>query len=484
MEEYLESALPIDLVLFMFHFAHHLLVRQPEQDMEVVMPLASGAQFETKDKWRKLIDKLDIQHFHEKCEVDNATQMKNMSHTTENFFLQLRIAPFAQYTQYEYEFELNDQRGVLSVMLSKNSLLPPDLPGHIANKVYQVNFENMENGAGKVFFALVNSYSELEMTYVSESFTDYLIQYTGVALEYGEVPRQGSYGVNDLVVPLPRDQKPRQSILLPQPIDWDIGSYFPTYFTQEPDNSGLFLFDAIDRHYNLKKIRQSPVPTFDNPTGIPFEHPPLELFGGMKNMNWKPYHDLLATRYPISTLNRLIDFGSGRRPIRHEVEFNQDIYDLLPHMAQEWIASTQCKYALMTDLRSSKTVAKIFSTATIDTSRLVSEADIEQIGQKTMKLRELFQLHQQYLPICLYYRNFMSGLEYIETEKYFQDHLNGVNIGIPKYSSQDLDIISDRLNYQLTFLTGYIERLPLRSSLLKISNKYLNNSFAVTWKHL
>jgi hypothetical protein len=171
------------------------------------------------------------------------------------------------------------------------------------------------------------------------------MQYTGVALEYGSVPQFESHmEANDLIVPLPRDQSPRNSVLLPQPTNWDIGNYLPTYFTQGHNLATPPLFDTLDRRYSLETQAKKPYPPFDNPEAIKLSHPPYELFNGATVMNWKPYHDLLASQNMSPTKNRLVDFGSGKFPERKQIEINQDIYDLLQRKAQEWMTSTPCKY--------------------------------------------------------------------------------------------------------------------------------------------
>ncbi|KAI8579912.1 hypothetical protein K450DRAFT_239703 [Umbelopsis ramanniana AG] len=281
--------------------------------------------------------------------------MQNFPQSAAEFFLSLKLAPFARYSEYDCD----GHKDGLFVMLSNNDLPPSDLPDHVANNQYRINFDNVCNERAKVFYVSVASVYHYHIRYISESFTDYLIQYTGLALECGSVPQYELHmGVNDLIVSLPREQSPRESILLPQPKDWDIGNYLPTYFTQERDLTIPYLFDTLDRRYSPETKATKPYPPFDNPDAIKFDYPSFELFRGAMLMNWKPYHDLLADRNLSPRINRLVDYGSGKFPERKQIDINQDIHDLLQRKAQEWISSTP---------------------STIGTTRCFNEVEVNQI---------------------------------------------------------------------------------------------------------
>jgi hypothetical protein len=122
-------------------------------------------------------------------------------------------------------------------------------------------------------------------------------------------------------------------------------------------------------------------------------------------------------------------------------------------------------------------------TATISNTSRFNEVEVELIQQKTGALHELFQLHQRCLPICLYYFNGIKSLHYIETEKYFQDHLNGVNSGTPKYSSDELDTISTRLKNQLNRLGFETGRFPSLHH-HHINKVDLSNIIQFTWEQI
>ena len=232
MEDIMQSAMPIDLVVYMYHFAHHLPVIQlgihKEED---ALPIASGEAFESTDEWQKLYDKFDIRHYMRYRPRTPQFRLQKVSRTTMNYMLQFKFAPFAQLDDYECD----DLKSGLTVMLSKNDSPPADLPPFVATDGYEINLESTINSIGKAFI-MHSQDGGYVLQYVGESFTDYFVQYTGVALNYGKVPLWQEEGIGDLTVDLPRDHSPRISVLLPQPIDcWDINSYFPTYFTHEKD---------------------------------------------------------------------------------------------------------------------------------------------------------------------------------------------------------------------------------------------------------
>jgi hypothetical protein len=248
MEDIMKSAMPIDLVVYMYHFAHHLPVIQfGNEKAEDVLPIASGEAFESTDEWRYLYDKFDIRQYMRHRPRTPQFRLQEVSKTTMKYMLQFKFAPFAQLDDYECD----DLKSGLTVMLSKNNSPPADLPAFVATDGYEINLERTVNSIGKAFI-MHSQDGGYVLQYIGESFTDYFVQYTGVALNYGKVPLWLGEGIGDLTVDLPRDNSPRISVLLPQPIDcWDINSYFPTYFTHEKDIINDFSWK--DKH--LKNVK-------------------------------------------------------------------------------------------------------------------------------------------------------------------------------------------------------------------------------------
>jgi hypothetical protein len=121
--------------------------------------------------------------------------------------------------------------------------------------------------------------------------------------------------------------------------------------------------------------------------------------------------------------------------------------------------------------------------ATIGSTRRFDKVEIEQIKQKTATLQQLFQLHQHCLPISLYYTYPPSSLEYIETQKFLQDHIHGVTLGTPKYSVDDLNILAARLQYQLNGLGCQIGRFPIRNVGYNVNIRNISNLNEFAWEY-
>lgn len=338
MEAYLKSIFPIDLIVFMTFYAHQVRTDH-EDECSTAMSIASGWDFDGEDNWKDLMVDFHPRQFDRGCRVKRASRLANISSTTKSFLQQMKFAPFSKVSEYECE----GVKAVVSVMLSKNDQPPPMLPESVINSVYTLMFENTPNSAGKVFYQSLYAEYNFLIEYISESFTDYFIQYAGVALQYGEVPDEEMKGAGDLSTRLPRDDGPRQSILLPQPIGWDIGNYFPTYFTAEKEMVG-FRHTSVENCMAHLLKEHGPVPEVDNPDHIPIKDPPSDLFYGCSMNCWKPYHDFLKAENPSTAVNRLADFGYGKCPPVSSVKMNQDIYDILRHMVRQWMSSTACKF--------------------------------------------------------------------------------------------------------------------------------------------
>ncbi|KAH8552971.1 hypothetical protein BGW37DRAFT_518939 [Umbelopsis sp. PMI_123] len=98
-------------------------------------------------------------------------------------------------------------------------------------------------------------------------YTDNLVHYTGVVLEYGEVPNPASAGWSDLIARLPRDQSPKPLILLLQLDDCYIVNGHPPYFSQSAYLETPFLETRLEQLFDLEDATKSPIPEVDYPNG-------------------------------------------------------------------------------------------------------------------------------------------------------------------------------------------------------------------------
>ncbi|KAH8552970.1 hypothetical protein BGW37DRAFT_487893 [Umbelopsis sp. PMI_123] len=341
MEAYLKSALPIDMVIFMVYFAHHVRPR-PNTSLSGMtygysLSILSSDEFLCEKKWEDMVHEVSWLRFDVKFPLQNEKRrLYHISRGTRQFLNQLRFAPFARVSK------AGNYRGsniALSVMLSKNQDPPSDLPNTVTNQVYRLDTKHMPNAVGKVFITLTRANHRYDTHLVSESFTDYLLQYAGVVLEYGDIPIAGDMRQIDLMVRLPRPQIPKPSILLPQPPYWDICHYLPTCFPKLdvplnplPDRSDISQvmssITAYERLIDMEKLPSIPIP-------IPTKY----INSSIYKYHWNTCYGLLVLRNPLTISKRLVDCS-----IRNGIDIDQVSYDMLEYIAQEWITATPCKF--------------------------------------------------------------------------------------------------------------------------------------------
>jgi hypothetical protein len=97
---------------------------------------------------------------------------------------------------------------------------------------------------------------------------------------------------------------------------------------------------------NPENAAELMVQQIDNPDNILLQNPPESMFRGYSMAKWKPYQDFLSSREKRIKKNTLDDFGRGRLPTEREVhiDMNNDIYDILRSMVDNWKASCPCEY--------------------------------------------------------------------------------------------------------------------------------------------
>jgi F-box-like len=330
------ATFPIDFVIFAIYFAHHLRVDQFNRH-EPSMGLVSGECFENPHLWKYWADKfnfaaLDLGH-------SEPIMMEGYGLLQDQAFRNMMIFPFSQLTKCD---ELNKAQ-FLGMSLSKDNSFPPMRPKDGRLPILPDD-SNLEDASGFVYRA---SFTALqEKTYgleaLCESFTDYLIQYTGVVLEYGDVPQYGRVGFVDLMIGLPREHRPKVSILLPHALDWDIGSYLPTEFTRMDSN--IPVFTSLEHQINCSKsMAVDSVDNFDHAAESPVAVPPRHLFMAAKDKcrRNKPHsrHDVA----PKPNIMKLADFGIGQYPPVNTIRLPSDVYQGLMEQAEEWIATSGCK---------------------------------------------------------------------------------------------------------------------------------------------
>lgn len=333
------TTFPIDFVIFAIYFAHHLQVNQSNRH-EPSIGIALGECFENPHLWKYWADKFNFQAL----DWDNSEpiMMEGYGLLQDQPFRNMMVFPFAQLTKCD---ELNKAQ-FLGMSLSKDDSFPPMRPkdGRLPHIPDDSNFEDASGFVYRASFTALE-----EKTYglegLCESFTDYLVQYTGVVLEYGDVPQYGRVGFVDLMTRLPREYCPKLSILLPHSLDWDIGSYLPTEFTRM--DSSIPVFTSLEHQIDCNHTMDlDSVDKFGQAAGSSVAVLPWHLFMAARDkyqLN-QPHsrHDVA----PKPNIMKLADFGAGHYPPVDTIQLPSAVYQGLKEQAEEWITTSGCKCKL------------------------------------------------------------------------------------------------------------------------------------------
>jgi hypothetical protein len=92
-------------------------------------------------------------------------------------------------------------------------------------------------------------------------------------------------------------------------------------------------------------------------------------------------------------------------------------------------------------------------------TRRVDDAQLQVILQTTSDLMDLYKLHQQCIPISLFYDTAQrTAIDFLWTSKEFYDHIEALQTEIIKYSPFELGVIAKRFKHQLNHLGYFIGR--------------------------
>ncbi|KAI9284748.1 hypothetical protein BC943DRAFT_325522 [Umbelopsis sp. AD052] len=423
------TTFPIDFVTFAIYFAHHLRVDQSNRH-EPSMGLVSGECFENPHLWKYWVDKFNFPALDSELPI----MIEGYGPLQDQTFRNMMIFPFSQLTKCD---ELNKAQ-FLGMSLSKDNSFPPMRPKD-GRLPHVPDDSNLQDASGFVYRA---SFTALqEKTYgldgLCESFTDYLVQYTGVVLEYGDVPQYGRIGFVDLMTRLPREHCPKISILLPHALDWDIGSYLPTEFSGM--DSSIPVFTSLEHQIDCTKA----VDTLGYATET-IAVPPRRLYMAANDQlrHYQPYRRDVALN---STIMKLADFGVGQYPPVPTIRLPFDVYQDLKEQAENWISTSGSTLGAIT--------------------RQVDEAQLQVIQHITSDLMGLYHLHQRCIPISLFYDTAeRTAFDFMWTSKEFYDHVKALETETIKYSAFELGVIAKRFKHQLNHLGYFIGRFENRKT--------------------
>jgi hypothetical protein len=334
-EQLYNTTLPIDFVIFAIYFAHHLQVNQTNRH-EPSMGLVSGQCFENAHLWKYWADKFNFQSM----DFDNAKSImiEESSLLRNQPFRKMMVFPFSQLTKCD----ALSKAQFLGMVLSTDNI-PAMVPKNEKDPKSQVDNTLTDDVSGFVWRASFAALQEIPygLSCISESFTDYLTQYSGVVLEYGDVPHYGRIGFVDLMMRLPSENRPKTSILLPHSLDWDIGSYLPTEFTRMDSTTPVFTsFEHQIDSYDPLELDSTY--SFDHAEGRSVAVAPKQLFIAAKEKYRypTPHYRNCASKLKICNL---ADFGAGRYPPVETVRLPSNVYNELLEQVKEWIATSGCK---------------------------------------------------------------------------------------------------------------------------------------------
>jgi hypothetical protein len=112
--------------------------------------------------------------------------------------------------------ENGELRYHLQVLLNVSKPETPRVAENLKTRSLDINMAKLRGGTGRVFASLIAFETMYELTWVAESFTDYLIQYAGLIVKYQRPPYFDWDGYDDFITHSARNQNLPSSILLQQ----------------------------------------------------------------------------------------------------------------------------------------------------------------------------------------------------------------------------------------------------------------------------
>ncbi|KAI9281795.1 hypothetical protein BC943DRAFT_362899 [Umbelopsis sp. AD052] len=406
-EAEVEAPLPIDFVLYLLKFAHHLTC---EMDKNVPkMDLASGSLFADKSNWRRVI---------------RLTQFRNKNEADHDFIQEERLEGLSEAT---VDF------------LNHTKIVCFSLAEHRSNKeTLHIDLQAMDKGIGKVFtggtwetdtfnFRPGDDMDDRYQLYpTAESFTDYSIQYIATVITIGAVPSLDIPGYNDLMTALSRSPGIPISVLSPQGKGWSVANYLPIYYSWESQYHYPSLHAYLEDQYTNPSMGVTKA--FDNPGNVQFLDIPIDITSGFNKRHWKPYWQHLLSLKGMDMPTSLERLQRGNTP--EALDINPDIYNIHQRMIDDWIKTTP---------------------SSVKEHKQLSDFEMERIRNATLHLMPYIKLVRERLPLVLYYEPAEYGISQLLMYKYLLDHLSSLKQNNSKYSAEELEIIEARLRCHLYY---------------------------------
>jgi hypothetical protein len=104
----------------------------------------------------------------------------------------------------------------IQVILNNSMADSAEVSNKLKTRSFDIDTEKLKNRAGRVFDCEVTFETEYRLTWLSESFTDYMIQYVGLVVKHQKLPVFTENGFMDFVTCYRQDQGLPKFVLLPQ----------------------------------------------------------------------------------------------------------------------------------------------------------------------------------------------------------------------------------------------------------------------------
>ncbi|KAM3580044.1 hypothetical protein VKS41_007289 [Umbelopsis sp. WA50703] len=112
--------------------------------------------------------------------------------------------------------EDGDIRYHLQVLLDVSKPETSGVAKTLKTRSLDINMAKLRDGAGRVFASQILDETDYQLTWLAESFTDYLIQYAGLVVKYQKLPNINDDEIEEFATYSARNENLPTSVLLPQ----------------------------------------------------------------------------------------------------------------------------------------------------------------------------------------------------------------------------------------------------------------------------
>ncbi|KAI8578709.1 hypothetical protein K450DRAFT_246131 [Umbelopsis ramanniana AG] len=219
-EDHAGGYLPFDLVVYLLKFSQYFVPQTTWGEEHSTFALANTSHFVTSALWN-LFNKqstfvayeemaLEVMEYFRQESIPSVDIHKGVDEEILQYLRTLKTLSFASAPKD------GDERYHIQVVLNTSIDDSAEVPNKLKTRSFDIDMEKLKNGAGKVFACTVVYETEYRLTWLVESFTDYMIQYTGLVVKHRKLPLFMDIGFMDFVIYSPRDQSLPRSVLLPQ----------------------------------------------------------------------------------------------------------------------------------------------------------------------------------------------------------------------------------------------------------------------------